>query len=156
MALQRKMTDFGSDDPFPKACEKMIEHYGIRIPFSAMRSINEDHAKKMKDNEKLEADIPEESGVECLIAEVDGTMIPIVDTFDKIDDEGKPTGKRKTREVRWDEARLSLSHTKGSVSPVFGATSCDTDEAEDQLAHCAISAAVDQHSKVHCVGDGAP
>ncbi|MCP4460897.1 MAG: ISKra4 family transposase [Cytophagales bacterium] len=156
LPLQRRMTDFGSDDSFSKACEKMMEHYGIMIPFSAMRSITEGHAAKMKDNEKLKTDIPDEGGVECVIGEVDGTMIPIVDTFSKTDDDGKAIDKRKTREVRWEEARLSIAHAKGSISPVFGATSGNVDEAGDQLAHCAILAGMDQHSKVHCVGDGAP
>lgn len=64
-----------------------------------------------------------------MTAEIDGTMIPIVDTFDKADDEGRAIDKRKTREVRWKEARLSLAHPKGSVSPVFGATSDDVDKA---------------------------
>ena len=156
LPLQRRMTDFGSDDSFPKACKKMMEHYGTRIPFSAMRSITEGHSKNMKDSENLKSDIPDDGGVECLIAEVDGTMIPIVDTFDKADDEGRAIDKRKTREVRWKEARLSLAHPKGSVSPVFGATSGEVDEAGDQLAHCAILAGMDKDSKVHCVGDGAP
>ena len=64
LPLQRRMTDFGSDDSFPKACKKMMEHYGTRIPFSAMRSITEGHAKNMKDSENLEADIPDDGGVE--------------------------------------------------------------------------------------------
>jgi len=155
LPLQRRMTDFGADLSFSRACEKMKEHYGITVPASSMRSITEDHAEKIKDNEHLQADIPDEGGVECLIAQMDGTMIPIVDTFDKTDMEGKAIDKRKTREVRWQEARLSLAHPKGSVSPVYRSTLGDPDEVGDQLAHCATLAGMDQHSKVHCVGDGA-
>jgi len=39
------MTDFGADDSFEKATEKMKEHYGIVVPVSAMRTITEKHAK---------------------------------------------------------------------------------------------------------------
>jgi hypothetical protein len=156
LPLQRRMTDFGADESFPKACEKMEEHYGITIPVSSMRSITEAHAQHIKDTEQLHTDIPDQPGVDWIIAEMDGTMIPIVDTFEKTDEQGKPIDKRKTREVRWTEARLSLAHPKGSLTPVFGATLGDQDEAGDQLAHCAIRAGIGEHSKLHCVGDGAP
>ena len=156
LPLQRRMTDFGADESFSKACEKMEEHYGITIPVSAMRSITEAHAQEIKDNEQLETDIPDKRGVEYVIAEMDGTMIPIVDTFEKSDEEGKAIDKRKTREVRWTEARLALAHPKSSLTPVFGATLGDQDEAGNQLAHCAILSGAGEQSKLHCVGDGAP
>jgi len=155
LPLQRRMTDFGADESFPKACEKMEEHYGITIPVSSMRSITEAHAQEIEHNEQLETDIPDNRGVEYVIAEMDGTMIPIVDTFEKTDEQGKAIDKRKTREVRWTEARLSLAHPKGSLTPVFGATLGDQDEAGNQLAHCAILSGAGEQSKLHCVGDGA-
>jgi hypothetical protein len=155
LPLQRRMTDFGADESFPKACEKMEEHYGITIPVSSMRSITEAHAQEIKDNEQLETDIPDNRGVEYVIAEMDGTMIPIVDTFEKTDEQGNAIDKRKTREVRWTEARLSLAHPKGSLTPVFGATLGDQDKAGNQLAHCAILSGAGEQSKLHCVGDGA-
>ena len=155
MPLQRRIVDFGADESFSKACEKMKEHYGITIPVSSMQSITESHGEEIKGDEQLQADIPDEGGVDSLIAEMDGTMVPIVDTFEKTDEGGKLIDKRKTRQVRWKEARLTLSHPKGSVSPVYGSTLGGPDEAGDQLAHCAILAGMDQRSKIHCVGDGA-
>jgi hypothetical protein len=155
LPLQRRMTDFGADESFSKASEKMEEHYGISIPVSSMRSITEAHAQEIKDSEQLQTDIPDRRGVEYVIAEMDGTMIPIVDTFEKTDEQGKAIDKRKTREVRWTEARLSLAHPKGSLTPVFGATLGDQDEAGNQLAHCVILSGAGQQSKLHCVGDGA-
>ena len=156
MPLQRRITDFGADKSFSKACEKLKEHYGIVIPVSAIRNITEAHGEMIKESEQLQTDIPDEAGVACLITEVDGTMVPIVETYVKRDEEGKLIDKRETREVGWKEARLTLSHEKGSVSPVFGATMGDPDDAGEQMAHCAILAGVGQQSQVHCVGDGAP
>ncbi len=94
--------------------------------------------------------------MEYVIAEIDGTMIPIVDTFEKTDMEGKAIDKRKTREVRWKEGRLALAHPKGSATSIFGATLGDQYEAGNQLGHCAILSGAGEDSKVHCVGDGAP
>ena len=84
LPLQRRITDFGADTSFSRASEKLKEHYGITIPVSSIRTITERHAGNMKDNEKLNTDIPDDRGVDYVIAEVDGAMIPIVDTFDKI------------------------------------------------------------------------
>jgi len=75
LPLQRRMTEFGANDSFSKACEKMKEHYGITIPASSMHSITEAHAQEIKDNEQLETDIPDEGGVDHVIAEMDGAMI---------------------------------------------------------------------------------
>lgn len=153
--LQRRITDFGADVPFEKVSEKFEEHYGISVPYSAARDITEKHAKEIKDNEILETVIPEESGVGCIIAEADGTMVPIADTADETS-EGEPADRRKTRKTRWKEARLTLTHPEGSVSPFFGCTLGGPDEAGDQLLNCAIRSGLGQDTKVHCLGDGAP
>ena len=62
-------------------------------------------------------EIPQRAGVEEVIAEIDGRMIPIVETAEPV--ESDPKGdRRKTRTVCWKEARLSLVHPKGSVTDV--------------------------------------
>jgi hypothetical protein len=68
----------------------------------------------------------------------------------------KRKDKRKTRSVRWKEARLILAHSKGSLDPVFGATLGDTEDAGDYLAHCCIRAGIGTKTKVHCVGRWCP
>ena len=127
----------------------------ITIPVSSIRTITECHAGNVKGSEELLNDIPDDRGAEYVIAEMDGAMIPIVDTFDKIDEKGKAVDKRKTRKVRWTEGRLALAHAKGSITPVFGATMGDKDEVGNQLAHCAILSGTGEQTKLHCVGDGA-
>jgi hypothetical protein len=152
--LQRRITDFGADEPFGKILEKLQEHYGITVPESSARSITEYHAQRMSAQAGLAPEIPESAGVEWMIAETDGTMIPIVETSDTEVD-GSPVDKRKTRKGRWKEARLAFAHPKGSVTPVFGCTLGGTEDAGNQLLACAIRAGMGQDTKVHCVGDGA-
>ncbi len=87
------MTDFGADESFAKAAAKMKEHYNITVPVSAMRTITEKHAEAMKAI-PLETSVPLENGHDCIIAETDGTMIPIVDSSRR---DGKNNeDKRKT------------------------------------------------------------
>jgi hypothetical protein len=149
--LQRRITDFGADVPFGKVCEKLDEHYGITIPCSSIRNLTENHAEAVRKNEYHETEIPDTDGVGHIIAETDGTMIPIVDT----DEKGDIADKRKTRQCRWKEAKLMLAHEKGSLSPVFGGTLGGPDEAGDGLLNCAIHAGMGQKTEVHCIGDGA-
>ena len=104
----------------------------------------------IRKQEKINTKIPDRAGVDCIIAGMDGSMVPIVDV------NGTRKDKRKTRSVRWKEARLALAHSKDSVDPVFGTTLGDTEDAGDYLAHCCICTGIGTNTTVHCVGDGAP
>jgi hypothetical protein len=92
--------------------------------------------------------------VERVIAEVDGSRIPIVQVAPP--SEGEPEEGRKRRHLEWNEARLSLARAQGCVTPQFGATLGDPDDAGDRLKHCALQAGMGKNTAVHCVGDGAP
>ena len=106
----------------------------------------------MNADEITEFEIPERDGVGYIIAETDGSMIPTVGI--RAGDES--SDGRKNRECRWREARLIMTHPKGSVSPVFGCTLGDTDTAGDIMLSCAIRSGMGHRTEVHCVGDGAP
>jgi hypothetical protein len=151
--LERRIADFGADIPFAKVHAKIEEHYGITLPFHLPRTITERHAEKIKGSELLKQDMPKICA-EVIIAETDGSMIPIVTIAPKTSDEESSDG-RKRRHISWKEGRLSLAHKLGCVHPVFNATMGSTDEVGDQLLDCAIQAGCGENSKVHCVGDGA-
>lgn len=154
LPLQKIITDFGADVPFNKISNKLKEHYGIRAPESSAQKITENHAQKIKENENIQNDFPKRIGTKCLICETDGTMIPIVDTCDK-KEEGRVLDKRKMRNVRWKEYRLTLARQHGQISPVFGGTLGSVDETGDRWYDTAIRAGLGEKTKVHCVGDGA-
>lgn len=152
--LQRVITDFGADVPFKKISNKLAEHYGIEVPESSAQKITEKHAEKIKEKEDLYGHVPKRTGVGCLICQTDGTMIPLVDTYEK-SEEGKAIDKRKTRSVRWKEGRLTLARQNGRTDYVFGGTLGVADKAGDHWFHCAIRSGLGEQTKVHCVGDGA-
>ena len=114
--LERCITDFGADDAFAKVPNKLKEHYGISIPSHAPRTITEKHAKKINDSKSLK-DLFPKNGAEYIIAETDGSMIPIVTIAARTTDEESSDG-RKRRKVGWKEGRLSLAHSLGSVTPI--------------------------------------
>ena len=126
--LQRAIVDFGADTPAARMPQKLKEHYGIDVSASTCWPIVLRHAGAIDGRPQAVARIPERDGVAQLIGEIDGSMIPVVET-------AEPNGKspavdrRKTRQVGWKEARLSLVHEPGSATPVFGATVGACEEA---------------------------
>lgn len=150
--LQRIITDSGADVSFCKVPDKLREHCGITVCYSAVRNITEKHAAVVNACEETESGIPGREGVEYIIAGTDGSMIPTV----RIKAGAESPDGRKNRECRWQGARLIMTHPEGPVSPVSGCTSGDTDAAGDIMLSCAIRSGTGQKTGVRCVGDGAP
>ncbi|NJP08825.1 MAG: hypothetical protein HC866_04535 [Leptolyngbyaceae cyanobacterium RU_5_1] len=157
LPLQRVITDFGADVPFGQIPKKLQEHHGISVPVSSAQAISQQHAEQVLQTQRrqLKTEIPEHDGVDCLIVEMDGSMIPIV-TTEATTVEGKVMDRRTTRQIGWHEARLALAHTQGQDNLIFGATLGSTDDAGEQLITSAIRVGVGQQTYVHGVGDGAP
>jgi hypothetical protein len=148
------MTDFGADEAFAGAATKLKEHYGIEVAVSAVRGFTEAHGEAMRGQEKVKSDWPDGAGVPVLISEMDGSMLPVVETAEP-GAGAAPIDRRKTRQVGWKEARLALAHPPGSVTPIFGASLGTVEEAGERLAVCALQAGAGSQTKIHGVGDGA-
>ena len=118
--LQRAIVDFGADAPAARIPQKLKEHYGIEVSASTCWPIVLRHAEAIDERPKAPAQIPERDGVAQLIGEIDGSMIPVVETAAP-KAESPPVDRRKTRQVGWKEARLVWS-IRRLVTPVFGAT----------------------------------
>jgi len=121
---------------------------------STVRAITEKHGAAMGAQEKQKSHWPDRPGVAVLITEIDGSMVPVVETAEPMPGE---TGvdRRKTRTLSWKEARLALAHEPGSVTPIFGATMGGVEAAGERLAVCALEAGAGSQTKFHGVGDGA-
>jgi hypothetical protein len=146
------MTDFGADGPFTGAAAKLKEHYGIDIPVSTIRATTEKHGEAILEKQKQGLPLGKEPGVAILITEMDGSMLPVVETAEPSE---TSIDRRKTRKLSWKEARLCLAHTPGSVTPVFAATTGSVEEAGQQWLQCAIAAGAGSQTKFHGLGDGA-
>jgi hypothetical protein len=154
-ALQRAITDLGADDPFAGASAKLKEHYGIAVPANTIRAVTEKHGAAMLARQKPGTQVPAGAGVSRLIAEMDGSMVPVVETAASVAEEA-PIDHRKTRKLSWMEARLSLAHEPGSMTPVFGATMGSVNKAGERLLVCALEAGAASQTKIHGLGAGAP
>jgi len=150
--LERAITDFGADVPFGQIPRKLQEHHGLEVPSETARQITEKHGGRMLEQQVLETEIPERPGVAVVVAELDGSMIPVVRTA-----EPKPgRDRRSTRQLEWQEVRLALAYRFGSVTPRFGATLGGPEPAGAHWADCVIRCGAGQQTFIHCLGDGAP
>lgn len=149
--LQRVVTDFAADVPFARAMDKVVEHYGVLLNESTIRRITEAHAQRIFTHTSLPDSWPTQAGAATLIVEMDGGMVPLVEPDEH------STDRRKNKQLRWQEAKLSLAHAKGSTALRFGGTlQGDVECAGRHLFACARGAGFGQDSHVHAVGDGAP
>lgn len=155
LPLQRAITDFGADVPFGRIREKLREHHGIEVPISSAQAITQNHAACVHQTQLLHTEVPTETGVEQLIVEMDGTLIPIVEAPDAVDEDGNLVDRRTTRQIRFKEARLALARSREESQPKFSATFGTPDDAGEQLLDCAVAAGMGANTQVHAVGDGA-
>jgi hypothetical protein len=154
LGLQRAVTDFGADAAFGKVPQKLKEHYGIEVPVSAAQTITAGHAARMKQQQTVLERLPR-GGVEQLIGELDGSMLPIVSIGMRAD-KSAPKDGRKRRELGWREARLSLVRAPEKVKGRYAATMGGPAQAGALFVDNVIRVGGGQRTRLHCVGDGAP
>lgn len=123
---------------------------------SSSRAITLAHAEEVLRAQEILTEVPEKRGVEIIVVEMDGSMIPVVEMKAPPADNQEKIDLRTTRKTNWKEARLCLAHPKDSVTPVYAATIGTPEQAGDQLLNCAIRAGLGTNTKVHGLGDGAP
>src|SRR3989442_4207189 len=134
------------------AAAKLREHYGIEIPVSTVRTVTEQHGAAMLVRHQQCREWPNEAGVATLITEMDGSMLPVVETVNPVA-AATPSDRRKTRQLSWKEVRLCLAHEPGRETPVyFGATTGSVTEAGEQWRECTIVAGGGKKKKVHRLG----
>lgn len=148
LGLQRVVVDFGADCSFAAAVEKVREHYGVEVSASAVRAVTEGHGAALQLETEVAVRLPRE-GVRQLLAEIDGTLVPVVEVGEGQGD------KRKQRSCKWQEARLALAGSPQSVGRRYAATMGSVEQAGRQWKACVAEAGAGHNTHLHCVGDGA-
>jgi hypothetical protein len=90
-------------------------------------------------------------GPDWIVAEADGTMLPIVDTS------GAPPGadRREHRVHAWKEVRVVAARAQGEVTTHYDAFFGETAEAGARWSQTAAAAGWAVNTRIHVVGDGA-
>jgi Uncharacterised protein family (UPF0236) len=151
--LQRVLTDFGADEAFGPAAAKVGEHYGVEVNAERVRQVSLSHAGRIAARAVV---APRTTlavrGPDWIVAEADGTMLPMVDTS------AAPPGadRRKHREVFWQEARVVAARALGETTTHYDATLGEVAEAGCRWSQVAGAAGWAVNTRIHAVGDGAP
>jgi hypothetical protein len=147
--LQRVLTDFGSDQSFAKATQKVQEHYGFEINPSAVRKAT------LKCAQKVAHQLADEATDECralpsdsaptMIVQADGSMVCI-----------RPAGPRQgPRPLHYEEIRLAAAQAQGSTETTYAASFESVDDLGQRWGPCAKAAGRGIGSPIHALGDGA-
>jgi len=145
LPLQRALTDFGADHSFVEATQKVREHYGVELPASSVRSCTLAHAKA---SGAVEHEAPKRP-VQTLVTEMDGTLLPIVQT-----QTGPGMDGRQGKELSWRDARLCLARPLEAVDGVYGATFGTVQLAGLLWHQVAEGAGLGPQTRMHGLGDG--
>ena len=143
--LQRVLTDFGADGSFADAAGKVREHYGIEVPVSAVREHTLRHGRGMA----ALADGVAQGSAKCLVTEMDGSMIPVMEP-------GAGPDQRKGKTLFWREVRLCCARASDREQTYYGATLGSAEVAGWVWEQTARMAGLTEQTQVHGVGDGAP
>ena len=149
--LQEIIVDLGAEDSFALATERLLRHHALELSESTVRRVTLSHAQSMYENEHLDGlngELPGK-GAEVIIAEADGTMLPIVE-FDRSSQD-----LRKSRAVKWEETKLCCAAKAGQKQTVYGFGET-VEDLGIHWAECVKQAGAAVSSQVHVVCDGAP
>lgn len=144
-SLQRAVVDFGAEESFARAVQRMREHYGIDVACGRVRRLTLSHAAELS----ARALPPPGLTVPVLITAMDGSMIPTVTPPDEGAD------RRQGKHVQWREARLCLARAKDSATPCYGATLGSAGVAGALWREVAVAAGFGPQTQVQGRGDAA-
>jgi hypothetical protein len=145
--LQRAVCDLGADCSFAESAKKLKEHYGVELCNETIRQIAEKHAKRAQEFNWSKTQNSAEASQ--LIAESDGSMVPVVEMREGIGD------CRKRKKLVWKEYRLTALQQVGKIDWLYMVAHGSVDLVGDGLAVIAKRVGFGNKTKVHGLGDGA-
>ncbi len=147
MRFQKLVTDFGTEESFGLAVQRMKEHHGVEINISSARTITEYHASRAASIDNgLPSKVKQTS--KQMILEMDGEMVPIVEYRASKD-------RRKTKMNLWKELRVGTAQNVGETTWQYACSFQDTDQLGDRLKTVVLRLGYTEQTKVHGPGDGA-
>lgn len=144
---QKLVTDFGIEESFQKATERMKEHHGVELNASMARKITLVHAERA---EKLASEVEQiKNPSRQMILEMDGEMVPLVEYSNNAKD------KRKAKKNFWAELRIGVVQNHQEVTWKYGVSLRNPDHLGERMRVIMERIGFTENTKVHGVGDGA-
>lgn len=148
--LSRALVDFGAEESFAHAAERLALHHGVNLCASTIRKLTYRHAQAIQNRheaQRVSGALPGR-GAGTIVAEIDGTMLPTI-IF------GEGPDKRCTRQSQWREYRLCAAREQGSSTAFYGVSQGSVEQAGESWVKTIRLANWGVQSYVHAVCDGA-
>jgi hypothetical protein len=148
--IERAVVDFGAEDSFELAAQRLSRHHPVKLCAGTVRKLTLRHAREVAKWQQVKGllNALPAKGAKQLVAQADGTMLPVVDMHEAEDG-------RKHRKVRWMEMRLCAVTDVDKVETFYGCDAQSVDSLGQRWSHCAGKAARGLNSRIHVVSDGA-
>jgi hypothetical protein len=143
--LQQVLVDFGAEESFARAAQRVGEHYAVEVAEGRVRQHTLTHGAQMS----ALVVVPPPAAARTLITQMDGSLIPIVVP------PAAGADRRKGKQLCWREVRLCLAREHESASPCYGATLGSVGVAGALWRQTARAAGLGARTQVQGVGDGA-
>lgn len=149
--LQEAVVDFAAHESFEKAAQGLSRHHPVKLCAGTVRKITLMHGRRMcaEQEQSGGVGVVAHEGPAHIVAEIDGTMLPVV-SFEK----GRGD-RRKRRQCEWTEAKLCAAQAMGSASIRYGCTLGGAEPAGNIWAHCVSEQGWAKNTHIHVVSDGA-
>jgi len=164
-ALERALTDFGSEQSFGRAAERFEEHYGFAIHRDSLRRITQRRARQSQTylqhrltQERAAYDEPlsERPGADVILVELDGSLVRTGWLVPAGGEEvtAKRNLPRQHREEAWREVRVGLSRRLEEKEKRYVARMSDYTAVCADLFSVAVERGLSKGSEVISVSDG--
>ena len=150
--LSRRIVDFSAERSFAQTAQALLEHYRIEVP---RYSIDKITAQVCREAKAHNSNKPENlTAAEVLISEVDGSMLPIINT----DPPEGATNKdrRKHRKCHWKELRVSTVSNPDLAETYYGVALGEPFAVGCMMHECCQFKGMNSATHIHAVSDGAP
>lgn len=150
--LQRAVVDFGAEDSYELASQRLKVHHNLSLSATTVRKITLYHARRIQSMQEPSGTVGEVAakGQDVITAQADGTMLPIVEIK-----EASKGDLRKHRTCQWKEFRLCGAQAHGSTQTHYGVSQGDVNQAGYVWADTVANTGWGLNSKIHVVCDGA-
>ncbi len=162
------MVDFGSEESFARAAQRLEEHYGftlgrtsiLRVVSARAREAEEFCAERLAEaTERFELPPAEHQGVDELLVQLDGCELRTgVLTREEPGEDGQRTEVRNLprgrRPDKWRDVRVGLARELGAVDRTCVARMAPYPEVVGQLFGAAVDRGMSDRTTVIAVADG--
>jgi hypothetical protein len=150
--LSRRIVDFSAERSFAQTAQALLEHYRIEVPRYCIDKVTAQVCREAKAHNSSKPQTI--TSAKVLISEVDGSMLPIINTDPPKGAQNKD--RRKHRKCHWIELRVSTVSNSDLADTYYGVALGGPFTVGCMMLECCQFKGMNSATHMHAVSDGAP